>query len=63
MKYEPPRAGATSSVENVLQWFTHLITWNKIFQMPHREQAFGEGVGSAHGIDLLVCDGKTNSLE
>ena len=28
-----------------------------------REQAFGEGVGSAHGIDLLVGEVKTNSLE
>ena len=40
-----------------------MISWNKVFQMPHREQAFGEGVGSAHGVDPLVGDGKTNSLE
>ena len=40
-----------------------MIRWNKVFEMPHREKAFGEGVGSAHEIDLLGCDGKTNLPE
>ena len=33
-----------------------MISWNKVFQMAHRGQAFGEGVGSAHG-DYLAYVG------